>query len=178
MVPASSPAHRLACHAYARVHRSFTISGEVRGRDEHFSPRISRARFAQKTGFWRAPMRREAGEHENFFIAKIRDSESAQRAFHRPRCCATTSRAHRSLNARLTKTPAAQALLAILTIAGVGFARVIRIVERMLCRVVDQRASHALISLRQHFLKQDAVFFNVLVYSGCSAFRFPSARSD
>jgi len=31
---------------------------------------------------------------------------------------------------------------------------------------------------RQHFLKRDAVFFNVLVYSGCSAFRFPSARSD
>jgi hypothetical protein len=32
--------------------------------------------------------------------------------------------------------------------------------------------------VRQHFLKQDAVFLDVLVYSGCSAFRFPSARSD
>jgi hypothetical protein len=31
---------------------------------------------------------------------------------------------------------------------------------------------------RQRFVKQDSVFFNVLVYSGCSAFRFPSARSD
>ena len=31
---------------------------------------------------------------------------------------------------------------------------------------------------RQHFLKQDAVFFDVLVYSGCGAFRFPSARSE
>jgi hypothetical protein len=30
----------------------------------------------------------------------------------------------------------------------------------------------------QHFLKWDSVFFDVLVYSGCSAFRFPSARSD
>jgi hypothetical protein len=33
-------------------------------------------------------------------------------------------------------------------------------------------------SRRQHFLKREAVFFDVLVYSGCSAFRFPSARSD
>jgi hypothetical protein len=27
---------------------------------------------------WRAVLRREGGEHENFFIAKSRDSESAQ----------------------------------------------------------------------------------------------------
>jgi hypothetical protein len=33
-------------------------------------------------------------------------------------------------------------------------------------------------SSRKHFLKRDDVFFDVLVYSGCSAFRFPSARSD
>jgi hypothetical protein len=32
--------------------------------------------------------------------------------------------------------------------------------------------------LRQYFLKREDVFFNVLVYSGCSAFRFPSARSE
>jgi hypothetical protein len=38
-----------------------------------------------KNRFWRAAMRREAGNHENFFIAKNRDSESAQRAFSRPR---------------------------------------------------------------------------------------------
>jgi hypothetical protein len=42
----------------------------------------------------------------------------------------------------------------------------------------DERALRVLAQTRQHFLKQDAVFFNVLVYSGCSAFRFPSARSD
>jgi hypothetical protein len=35
--------------------------------------------------FWRAPMRREVSAHENFFIAKIRDSESAQSAFERHR---------------------------------------------------------------------------------------------
>jgi hypothetical protein len=44
--------------------------------------------------------------------------------------------------------------------------------------VADWRALRVLASLRQHFLKLDAVFSNVLVYSGCSAFRFPSARSD
>src|SRR5258708_38559137 len=60
-------------------------------------------------------MRREAGEHENFFVAKIRDSESAPDAFHRHQCLAPTSRQHRSLNARLTKIPVAQAIPAILT---------------------------------------------------------------
>jgi hypothetical protein len=73
-------------------------------------------------------MRREAGEHENFFIAKNRDSESAQHAFGRHRWVATTSNAYRSHNARITKMPAAQALPAILTIVFVGFSRIIRIV--------------------------------------------------
>jgi hypothetical protein len=49
---------------------------------------------------------------------------------------------------------------------------------RACCGVADVDASHALTLLRQHFLKRDAVFLNALVYSGCSAFRFPSARSD
>ena len=42
----------------------------------------------------------------------------------------------------------------------------------------ESRSSPALSSLRQHFLKREAVFLNVLVYSGCSASRFPSARSE
>jgi hypothetical protein len=42
-----------------------------------------RCAIRAKNRFWRAPMRREAGEHENFFIAKTRDSESEQRAFGR-----------------------------------------------------------------------------------------------
>ena len=162
----------------ARVHRSFTIIANSRAQDRRLDvtnqPRAIRA----KIRFWRAPMRREAGEHENFFIAKIRDSESAPDAFHRHQCRAPTSRQHRSLNVRLMKTPAAQAIPAILTFACGGFARTIRIVVRTLCGVVDRRALRALTSRRQHFLKRDAVFFNVLVYSGCSAFRFPSARSD
>jgi hypothetical protein len=37
----------------------------------------------------------------------------------------------------------------------------------------DDLAHHAAGLSRQHFLKQDTVFFDVLVYSGCSAFRFP-----
>ena len=44
--------------------------------------------------------------------------------------------------------------------------------------VVAKRALHPPALSRQHFLKRDAVFLSVLVYSGCSAFRFPSARSD
>ena len=56
--------------------------------------------------------------------------------------------------------------------------RTIRIVARMCCRVVDRRALCVLTLARQHFVKQDSVFSNVLVYSGCSAFRFPSARSN
>jgi hypothetical protein len=74
--------------------------------------------------------------------------------------------------------PAAQPLPAILTIADLVFSRTTRIAAQVRCRVAEQRASRALALLRQHFLKLDAVFSNVLVYSGCSAFRFPSARSD
>jgi hypothetical protein len=46
-----------------------------------------------KNRFWRAPMRRDAGAGENFFIAKNRDSESTRSVFGR-RCrvamCAMT----------------------------------------------------------------------------------------
>jgi hypothetical protein len=84
----------------------------------------------------------------------------------------------RSRNARVAKTPAAQALPAILTIVCVAFSRAACIVARMQCRVADRRALRVLIHARQHFLKQDSVFFDALVYSGCSASRFPSARSN
>jgi hypothetical protein len=62
-------------------------------------PRISRNRFAQKNRFWRATMSYEAGERENFSIAKIRDSESAQRVFEPLRRPAITSAPRRSSNA-------------------------------------------------------------------------------
>jgi hypothetical protein len=78
----------------------------------------------------------------------------------------------------MIKMPAAQPLSAKFTIADIAFSRTIRVVRRMKHGVVDERTSRALASVRQYFLKPDAVFFNVLVYLGCSAFRFPSARSD
>jgi hypothetical protein len=129
-------------------------------------PRESAPAIRSKNRFWRAPMRREAGEHENFFIAKIRDSESAQSAFSGVRRLAMTSIARRRRNARIAKTPAVRAYLAILTIVGAAFSRTIRIAARMPCGVVDQPARSAPGSLRQHFLKQDAVFLGALVYSG------------
>jgi hypothetical protein len=89
-----------------------------------------------------------------------------------------TSIEQQSLNVQATKTPAAQAFPSILTVVDVAFSRAACVVVRMHCGVVDDRALRAFIHARQHFLKRDAVFFNVLVYSGCSAFRFPSARSD
>jgi hypothetical protein len=65
-----------------------------------------------------------------------------------------------------------------LTIAGVAFARATHVVARKHGGAADQPASHVRGRACQHFLKRDAVFYHVLVYSGCSASRFPSARSD
>jgi hypothetical protein len=123
-------------------------------------------------------MRREAGEHENFFIAKNRDSESAQRAFESRQSVAISFVHSPIVEFVADKMPAAQAFPATLTIDGTGCSHPICIAAPMVCRVLEQRASRAPALVRQHFLKQDAVFLDVLVYSGCSASRFPSARSD
>jgi hypothetical protein len=123
-------------------------------------------------------MRREGVARENFFIAKIRDSESARHAFVFGRRVAMR-RARRYAHAALiSETSAAQAFPAILTIGEVEFSDTIRIASNKSLRIATKRASRALTFARQHFLKREAVFFNVLVYSGCSAFRFPNARSD
>jgi hypothetical protein len=74
--------------------------------------------------------------------------------------------------------PAARPLPAILTFADIDPARVFHFASRTRRRVLDVSTSRALTSVRQYFLKLEAVFFDVLVYSGCSASRFPSARSD
>src|ERR1044072_880510 len=123
-------------------------------------------------------MRRDGGAHENFFIAKTRDSKSAPRASACNRSVAVSGRSHHSCNARITETSAAQAFPAILTIAGTESSGTIRIACNKRRPLVDARALRALTLSRQHFLKPDAVFFDVLVYSGCSAFRFPNARSE
>jgi hypothetical protein len=67
---------------------------------------------------------------------------------------------------RIEEMPAAQGFPAILTNADADAARVFRIDARAHRHVVQQRASRALSSLRQHFLKRDAVFLISLVYSG------------
>jgi hypothetical protein len=74
--------------------------------------------------------------------------------------------AHRSCNARIAKTPAVQGFLSILTIAAIGISGTICIVAPMHRCVVEQHVQRARTLLRQHFLKQDAVFLGVLVYSG------------
>jgi hypothetical protein len=55
---------------------------------------------------------------------------------------------------------------------------IFHIERRKLCSVIAREAA-AVHGLRcQHFLKREAVFFDALVYSRGSAFRFPNARSD
>src|SRR5689334_16513668 len=78
----------------------------------------------------------------------------------------------------IKKTSAAQAFSAMLRFMDARFAHAVRIAANARCAVVVERAQCAPRSSRQHFLKRDAVFSNVLVYSGCSAFRFSNARSE
>jgi hypothetical protein len=66
----------------------------------------------------------------------------------------------------MQETAAAQALPSTLTFAVVDSVRISCAFARMRRRVVAQRASRAHAWARQHFLKQDAVFFIPLVYSG------------
>jgi hypothetical protein len=61
----------------ARMHQSFTISGAIGKNGVAESVVAIRA----KNRFWRAPISRKAGKRKNFFIAKNRDSESAQPPF-------------------------------------------------------------------------------------------------
>jgi hypothetical protein len=53
------------------------------------SQRIGCRRFAQNGDVGRVVVSDDAVKHENNFVAKIRDSESAQREFHAPRRVAT-----------------------------------------------------------------------------------------
>jgi hypothetical protein len=61
---------------------------------------------------------------------------------------------------------AAQGFPVILTNADAGGSGVSRIAISTHCIVSGENAARAVASLRQHFLKWDAVFFDVLVYSG------------
>jgi hypothetical protein len=162
---------------YARACADGPSRSKTRRRDRH-RPSESIVAIRPKIRFWRAPMRRQRCDHENFFIAKYCDSESVPAAFSRHQRVAMTPNTRRSLSVRIKETSAAQALPSILTNADVGRCGTFCIDMRTCCGVAGGDASHAATLLRQHFLKRDAVFLNVLVYSGGSAFRFPSARSD
>jgi hypothetical protein len=76
------------------------------------------------------------------------------------------------------ESTAAPALPAFSTIAGVDLSGTSRIVMRDHRVLVNRRALRARKLARQHFLKWEAVFFAVLVYSVCRASRFPNAHSD
>ena len=74
---------------------------------------------------------------------------------------------------RVAETIAAQAFYAFYAIVDMVFSRIVRIAVKIHCGIADRCASRALTSARQHFLKLDAVFSNVLVYSGCVCISIP-----
>jgi hypothetical protein len=111
-------------------------------------------------------MSREAGKHENFFIAKNCDSESARRALGQLRAAPLMRVASVSSNMRMSEVRSAQVFLAKYTIVCVACFRAVGIVTRVSRFVIDERALCVFASARQRFLKQDGVFSNVLVYSG------------
>jgi hypothetical protein len=123
-------------------------------------------------------MARAAVSHKNFFVAKFRDSESSPRPIQPRSRLAEEARIVFSCAIRIAKTTAAQWFYLILTFDNVDRSRVFRIAHDMRLAIVASCASLALFFPRQHFLKREAVFFDVLVYSGWRASRFPSARSD
>jgi hypothetical protein len=71
-----------------------------------------RRRFARESGFGEDGMRREAAEHENFFVAKHRDSESAQPALNRLARSMMTLSMRLSLDCSSIESLAPQAYLA------------------------------------------------------------------
>jgi hypothetical protein len=107
-----------------------------------------------------------AVNQENIFIAKNRDSESVRRCFCVSRRLTTAANAHRAHRAAIEEIAAAQDFPAILTNADAGGAGVSRIAISTHRVGIGDNAARAPTSPRQHFLKWDAVFFDVLVYSG------------
>jgi hypothetical protein len=99
-------------------------------------------------------------------IAKNRDSESARSCFCACARLTIAADAHRARRAAIEKTAAAQGFPVILTNANADRSAVSRIAISTHCIVIGDDAARALTSLHQHFLKWDAVFFDVLVYSG------------
>jgi hypothetical protein len=80
----------------ALVGAQFVVSAKNRARE-------SAAAIRAKNPLWRAQMRRDAGDRENFFIAKNGDSESTTRAFGRHRRVAKAATMSASRDAELQK---------------------------------------------------------------------------
>lgn len=113
-----------------------------------------------------------------FSLPKITTRRPRRAAFRRRSRLSATTLARRSLQCEFNESLQYKAFPATLTNADVDSCCTSCIVARMHRRFELRRALRALPSLRQHFLKRDTVFFGLLVYSGSSAYRFPSARSE
>jgi hypothetical protein len=103
--------------------------------------------------------------HENIFVAKTRDSESVRARFCTSKRLMISGCAHRARRERIEETTAGQGYPAILTNADAGCRGISRIAVSAHCIVIGDDVARAPAALRQHFLKWDAVFFDVLVYS-------------
>jgi hypothetical protein len=76
------------------------------------------------------------------------------------------ARARHAHHTAIEESAAAQRFPATLTNADADGSGVSRISISTHCIAIGDNAARAPTSLRQHFLKWDAVFFDVLVYSG------------
>ncbi|QIP09413.1 hypothetical protein [Bradyrhizobium symbiodeficiens] len=113
-----------------------------------------------------APTSARAINHENIFVAKNRDSESAKRL-----CkviSTVTMRTDGSIvrDTRVQKNTCCIEFSAIASLADIDDAGTPRDRANASCSVLASRSPSARALRRQHFFKRDAVFFVVLVYSG------------
>jgi hypothetical protein len=104
--------------------------------------------------------------HENIFVAKSRDSESAKRlreavAGLEMRVVATIAR-----DVCVQKNTCSIVFPAIASLAEADAAGTLRDRKHTSCSALASRSPSARVFARQHFFKRDAVFFVVLVYSG------------
>ncbi len=117
-------------------------------------------------------------KHENFFIAKICDSESARGAFGSRRLVTMISLAPCAHDERITKSTAVQAFPAILTIDNVDrSAFFASFIERD--ATLSRARPRTRLLLRVNTSLSGKLFFSMRwCYSRGSALRFPNARSD
>src|SRR6185437_14440370 len=93
-----------------------------------------------KSRLWRAMMRPRAAKHENFFVAKICDSDSVRRPLRSQSRLASLACARFARHERMKETTAAQALPALLTFVDADLSGTFRIVSRKDRCVVNQSA--------------------------------------